>query len=964
MCAWRGDRVLAFTPKKRKILEAAQKYAQKGQYDKALREYEKLLKADPSDANLRLKIGDLQLKKGDREKAIGAYKQVAEGFSKGGFDAKAVAIYKQVLKVDESNLDARIALGDHFQRMGLKSDALREFQAAVEICQQRDMKREAFDLLKRVASLDPGNVSNRLHLADLLHREGLDDEARQEYASLLGELEGQTVADQVVRVGEQALQSFPDHRQALLALVGAKVSLGEARDAVEILQRSADRFSGDVEVLEARVNACEAASDGENLRQAWSELAEVYKKRGDVDKARDILQRHCSLETLGGDESTAPSILLTDATGGGGDLDLDPDPGFDVEPAADLDDELDLSGVAVSTMSVDDILSEARVSYEFGDPLEARKLVKQVLSREPGHAGALELLEQIKSGPGKRGARGAGPGPVESPPEIELEDSLEIDVNTADVEALTAGAADADPLGPAGPSIVARPAPELEPDPNGQSLPDIEILLEDEEDSDDVFASVDPPPELGSAPGQDSDDIEIEIELGDSLERELAAPDAEPQGESSTGAWGTDSTRIVENLDEAEFFLQQGLTEEAERLYRQILELAPNHPQAMVRLGEIERDRGAPEEEPVSAPATAPASAGEAAALPDDLLEIPEVELTASAVPAAGEDLAAADLDLDELELELELEDPGEPELDVIVEAADPAGADVDDELDLAGLESAEFDGALVELGESAPEIEAEVLAEDTRPTLMPAPGEPAPDDDPAADGLDLGDLDLHDLDLDLDLDADAGLDDASGVIEAEAVDDDAPGIEAEAIALDLDGDDDDPAGADDADGDVFDLAAELEEELEAGGETDPGQSGHGFDEVFSAFKKGIQEQLTSEDADAHYDLAIAYKEMDLLEDAIRELESVQQTGARLIETLSLMASCKLELGRPQEAVTDLKGALQLVSDTDSEISLRYELGEALVAAGKPGAGLEAFRKVAAAEPDHRDVQERIAELS
>ena len=52
---------------KRKTLEAAQKYAQKGAYNKALNEYAKLLTADPRDTNVRLKIGDLYLKKGDKQ---------------------------------------------------------------------------------------------------------------------------------------------------------------------------------------------------------------------------------------------------------------------------------------------------------------------------------------------------------------------------------------------------------------------------------------------------------------------------------------------------------------------------------------------------------------------------------------------------------------------------------------------------------------------------------------------------------------------------------------------------------------------------------------------------------------------------------------------------------------------------------------------------------------------------------
>ena len=57
-------RGLLATINKRKLLESAQKNLQKGAVDKALKDYEALLGADPRDANVRLKVGDLKLRLG------------------------------------------------------------------------------------------------------------------------------------------------------------------------------------------------------------------------------------------------------------------------------------------------------------------------------------------------------------------------------------------------------------------------------------------------------------------------------------------------------------------------------------------------------------------------------------------------------------------------------------------------------------------------------------------------------------------------------------------------------------------------------------------------------------------------------------------------------------------------------------------------------------------------------------
>lgn len=880
---------MAFTPKKRKNLEAAQKYAQKGQYDKALKEYQRLLKEDPKDANLRLRIGDLHLKLGEAPRAIEAYTQVAEEFSKGGFDAKAVAIYKQILRVNEDHLEARIALGDHFQRMGLKSDALREFQGAVELCQRRELKREAFDLLKRVASLDPSNVSNRLHLATLLQREGLEDEAREEYAALLADVSQHSDAEAIVRVAEQTLKAFPNHREALVAIVGARVSLGQPKEALEALERGTPHHGEDVELLEARIQVLEALEDSEAAQRAWRALAEAYKRRGDVEKARDILQRHCSPAALSrGEDTSSQSILLTDAAAEEDDVE-DPEPAFDVSGP-------DVRSVAAASMSLDDMLAEARVSYEFGDPAEARKLARAVLKRDPAHSGARELLRVIEGGPPARR--------LDATPEFEL-----------DAPALE------DRLGKI-------------PDPS-QSLPDIEIVLEDEADRDDAYASVEPPPELGEAPVEDEQEEQIEFEIevegldaevssGDEARGDVAPDPAlasrgrpEPRPAAAAPQPGPDASRIRESLEEAEFYLTQGMHAEAKQAYRAVLGEAPDHAQAKQRLAELERlakpAAAPPPAKPAAPPAPAkpaaspksPATAAKrtAAAAPSPSVpipEIPDLDFTPLSTPHP---LVPKALDFSE--------EDAEPLTNSVWELEPDAGStSASGELVAQAEHTQDLPESFADLQESEPDAPA--AAEATR-------------------------FDPSEL-----------LDGADEIFAEDPPEPEAPEASAQPPLREED---------------MFDLAAELEDFEQSGGLGGSDRPRFGFDEVFRDFKRGIQQQIGEGDADAHYDLAIAYKEMGLLEDALRELAIVQRQGSRRVETLSLMATCKLELGRAQEAVTDLKGALQIATEPDLQRSLRYELAEALISAGKPAEALVQFKRVAAEDAAYRDVQDRIAEL-
>jgi tetratricopeptide (TPR) repeat protein len=160
-----------------------------------------------------------------------------------------------------------------------------------------------------------------------------------------------------------------------------------------------------------------------------------------------------------------------------------------------------------------------------------------------------------------------------------------------------------------------------------------------------------------------------------------------------------------------------------------------------------------------------------------------------------------------------------------------------------------------------------------------------------------------------------------------------------------------------------FDLAAELSNHLEDTATQGRGTTAEAFDDVFRAFKKGIETHLGPEEIEAHYDLAIAYKEMGLLDDAVRELEIVVR-GGRKLEGLTLMAACKIELERPEEAAHHARAALALPDlPREATTALLYELGVALAAAGQRAEALASLREVAAADREFRDVAERIKEL-
>lgn len=76
------------------------------QWGKALNSLNEILKKEPQNPQVHLKVGDVFQKVGDLTSAISAYHQAAWFLMKNGFLQKALAIYKIVLRLDPDNSEA------------------------------------------------------------------------------------------------------------------------------------------------------------------------------------------------------------------------------------------------------------------------------------------------------------------------------------------------------------------------------------------------------------------------------------------------------------------------------------------------------------------------------------------------------------------------------------------------------------------------------------------------------------------------------------------------------------------------------------------------------------------------------------------------------------------------------------------------------------------------------------------
>jgi len=135
-------------------------------------------------------------------------------------------------------------------------------------------------------------------------------------------------------------------------------------------------------------------------------------------------------------------------------------------------------------------------------------------------------------------------------------------------------------------------------------------------------------------------------------------------------------------------------------------------------------------------------------------------------------------------------------------------------------------------------------------------------------------------------------------------------------------------------------------------------------DQVFERFKEGVRAQVDDSDSSTHYDLGVAYKEMGLLPDAIREFELAANDPGRECMCNAMIGMIHAELNQLSEAVSAYVRGLSATRKTaEQELSLSYDLASVYERQGNLEEALHYYQKAARHNPGYRDVQARIAAL-
>jgi tetratricopeptide (TPR) repeat protein len=282
--------------KKDKHIAAAQKYLERGNFEKALTEFQSAVKEDHKDTRTWLRMAEIYVRLGQTDKATEVYQRTVDLYVEQGFFQRAVAVYKNIIKLSPGLVEVRIKLADVFRQLGLLSDAMQQLEQAATLYQAANRGVEALAALKQVIDLNPEQPNPHIRYADLAAQSGATKEAAAELAEAARLLKTQGRIDEFVRVAERVLHYEPDNRDLAIAVTVQYLENNNPRAALSRIKPVFETNQRDPEVLDLLARTFEQLGQHHKTLPVLKELTRVYAEAGRLGERDQTAQRVLAID--------------------------------------------------------------------------------------------------------------------------------------------------------------------------------------------------------------------------------------------------------------------------------------------------------------------------------------------------------------------------------------------------------------------------------------------------------------------------------------------------------------------------------------------------------------------------------------------------------------------------------------------------------------------------------------------
>lgn len=280
------------TSQKQKFLVSAQKYIQKGQFERALKDYEQVVTADPKDVKHRQKLAELLVRCNRREDAIREYETIARYYDDNGFNLKAIAVYKQIQRLNPSNIEISLSLAALNEKQGMIGNALSEYRTVFLHYEKSGRAEDALHILEKMRGADPDNVDIMRKLAETLYASGAKDKSYHEFTRLALVLKNRGMSEYYEKICSIIGSLFPEKTDSSLDMLSEQIRNGVAGDALPRLNQLLGDDPDNPKILALLAEAYRISGDFTNRKEILKRL--IRHDPGDLALIKGLIE--CSLE--------------------------------------------------------------------------------------------------------------------------------------------------------------------------------------------------------------------------------------------------------------------------------------------------------------------------------------------------------------------------------------------------------------------------------------------------------------------------------------------------------------------------------------------------------------------------------------------------------------------------------------------------------------------------------------------
>lgn len=298
------------------FMNLIEQHAAQGRFDDAADLLGKLLKHDPSNMDLIERQARLLQQAGQDAEAVQAYRDLAALAREQGQHEHVNVYYDLGRAIDPQNLGLRRDQAQWKLESGETESALNDLFQLADLSLRAGETSEGMDLLDRICELAADDLDKRLRVGRCLERNDLEDEAFNRYIQLIDDLidKNQLVAARAVC--EEVRRLRPLDQSTLALQVKTCLAAGHKSEALEACRETARAYeaAGDIEAAEEALLAAtkidrtdlgvktdlarlfEKLERRPDAAELWIEMALIHRAQENHENANQAIRAALDLD--------------------------------------------------------------------------------------------------------------------------------------------------------------------------------------------------------------------------------------------------------------------------------------------------------------------------------------------------------------------------------------------------------------------------------------------------------------------------------------------------------------------------------------------------------------------------------------------------------------------------------------------------------------------------------------------